>query len=88
MIARDRDAFLAVGSLSFEIIDWIDSKFVLPKLNVPDLSLGYTPVSAAALLRDQWRVGQKPISDLIKLIKSKDVRVLSLNESIDTADAF
>ncbi len=88
MIARDRDAFLAVGSLSFDIIDWVDSKFVLPKLNVPDLSVGYTPESAAAVLRDQWGVGQKPISDLIKLIESKGVRVLSLNESIETADAF
>jgi len=88
MIARDRDAFLAVGSLSFDIIDWVDSKFVLPKLNVPDLSVGYTPDSAAAVLRDQWGVGQQPISDLIKLIESKGVRVLSLNESIETADAF
>lgn len=88
MIARDRDAFLAVGSLSFDIIDWIDSKFVLPKLNVPDLSVGYTPDTAAAVLRNQWGVGQQPISDLIKLIESKGVRVFSLNESIETADAF
>ena len=68
--------------------DWVANRFNLPKIDIPDLSADYTPEGKPSPLREYWQLGQRPISDIIKLLESKGVIVLSLKEDIKTVDAF
>ena len=88
LTAKDKDASLASGELGVMFADWVASRFNLPSVDVPDLSADYTPEGAAVALREYWRLGQKPISDIVKLMESKGITVLSLKEDIKTVDAF
>ena len=88
LTAKDKDAALAAGELGVIFSDWVASRFNLPILDIPDLSADYTPESAAMALREYWQLGQKPINDIIKLLESKGVIILSLKEDIKTVDAF
>jgi len=88
LTAKDKDAALAAGELGVMLSDWMAKRFNLPKVDIPDLSADYTPESAAMALREYWQLGQRPINDIIKLLESKGVIVLSLKEDIRTVDAF
>ena len=88
MAARDRDAALSSGELSFLISEWVSDKFNLPESDIPNMSVDYTPESAAASLRQYWGMGNSPINNIIKLLESKGIRVFSLNENVKTIDAF
>jgi len=87
MSAAIRDAALAAGSLGFLISDWIDSKFDLPAINLPDLHL-YEPEAAATALRQEWGLGERPISNMIQLLESKGVRVFALAENTAKVNAY
>lgn len=88
LTTKDKDASLAAGELGVMFSDWVASRFNLPKLDIPDLSADYTPESAALALREYWQLGQRPINDIVKLLESKGVIILSLKEDIKTVDAF
>lgn len=87
MTASQRDASLASGLLAFELNDWIESRFTLPKHNLPDLR-SETPESAAIMLRQMWLLGEKPISSMIHLLESKGIRVYFIAEDYKNVDAF
>jgi DNA-binding XRE family transcriptional regulator len=87
MSAATRDAALAAGSLGFLVSDWIEARFELPATNVPDLHL-YDPERAARTLRQEWSLGEKPISNMIQLLESKGVRVFSLAEDTAKVNAY
>jgi Zn-dependent peptidase ImmA (M78 family) len=87
MTAAERDAALAAGQIGFLISDWIAERFDLPKTNFPDLHL-FEPQEAAQMLRQEWGLGQKPISNMIQLLESKGVRVFSLAENTAHVDAY
>lgn len=87
MTAARRDAALSAGSLGFLIADWVDERFDLPPLDVSDLS-DYSPEIAASMLRQDWGLGEKPISNSIHLLESKGVRVFSLAENSKKVNAF
>lgn len=87
MSAKDRDAALAAGSLSFLLVDWIEQRFELPDPSLEELS-GESPEVAARSLREKWALGEKPIGNMVKLLESKGVRVFSLAENTQTVDAF
>lgn len=89
MTAKERDAALASGSIAFHFSDWVDQKFNLHELDVPDLKeLQDQPEVAAKTVRQYWGLGEKPISHLIKLLESKGIRVFSLAENTKNVDAF
>jgi len=88
LTAKDKDASLASGELGVMFSDWVSNRFNLPEQDIPDFSADYTPENAALALREYWGLGQRPINDIIKLLESKGVRVLSLKEDIRTVDAF
>ncbi len=88
MTARDRDAALAAGSIAFLICDWVDQRFNLPDFSFPSTEFSIDPQMAARQLRDEWGLGEKPISNMIKLLEAKGVRVLSLAEDTFSVDAF
>lgn len=87
MSAAIRDAALSAGALGFLVSDWVERRFDLPAVNVPDLSL-YDPAVAARALRQEWALGEKPISNVLHLLESKGVRVFSLAENTKKVNAF
>lgn len=86
--AKEREAALSAGALSYLFADWIAEKFNLPKADIIDLSSEPDPACAARALREYWGLGEKPISNMIKLLESKGVRVFSLCEETKNVDAF
>jgi Zn-dependent peptidase ImmA (M78 family) len=89
MSAAYRDAALAAGAIGFLISDWVEKRFELPPIRVPDLHLCATkPEMAAQVLRQEWGLGQSPISNMIHLLESKGVQVFSLAENTRTVNAY
>ena len=89
MTAAIRDAALAAGAIGFEISDWVENRFNLPKINVPDLSEhSSSPEVAARILREVWGLGEQPISNVLHLLESKGVRVFSLCENTHKVNAY
>ena len=82
-----RDAALAAGAIGFRIADWVNERFNLPASKVPELSW-YDPESASRTLRQEWELGEKPISNMIQLLESKGVRVFSLAENTTKVNAY
>jgi Zn-dependent peptidase ImmA (M78 family) len=87
MSAKERDAALAAGSLSFVLSDWVEHRFDLPEAQLIDLS-GDDPEIAARSLREAWALGERPIANMVHLLEAKGVRVFSLAENTRTVDAF
>ena len=88
MTAKERDAALTAGSLAYLLSDWVASRFNLPEVDLLDLANEREPDSAARLLRQYWGLGEQPISNVIKLLESKGVRIFSLSENTKNVDAF
>ncbi|HET7228418.1 MAG TPA: ImmA/IrrE family metallo-endopeptidase [Longimicrobium sp.] len=75
--------------MALEFSDWIDTRFDLPPVNVPDLRhYRDNPEGAAIALRTHWGLGDKPISSMVGLLESKGVRVFSLAEDCREIDAY
>ena len=87
MSAAVRDAALAAGSIGFLISDYVEERFDLPAVNVPDLNF-YDPDTASRALRSMWHLGEKPISNMVHLLESKGVRIFSLAENTKTVNAY
>lgn len=87
MSAAQRDAALSAGQIGFLISDWVSERFTLPPVTLPDLG-GYAPDSAAAALRQEWSLGEKPISNMLQLLESKGIRVFSLAENTNSVNAY
>lgn len=85
--AAVRDAALAAGSIGFLISDYVEERFDLPPIAVPDLG-HYTPEQASRVLREEWALGERPISNMIHLLESKGVRLFSLAENSLKVNAF
>jgi Zn-dependent peptidase ImmA (M78 family)/DNA-binding XRE family transcriptional regulator len=89
MSAAMRDAAFAAGVVGFLISDWVETKFNLPEVDIPDLHLScLEPESAAQTLRQEWGLGEKPITNMIQLLESKGVKVFSLAENTVKVDAY
>ncbi len=87
MTAAERDAALAAGQIGFLISDWVIERFDLPEAQLPDLQL-FEPEIAAQMLRQEWSLGEKPISNMIRLLEAKGVRVFSLAENTTHVNAY
>lgn len=87
MTAAERDAALAAGAIGFEVSDWVEKRFDLPAARIPDLNL-YEPEMAAVLLRQDWGLGEEPVSNMVHLLESKGVRIFSLAENSKRVNAF
>jgi Zn-dependent peptidase ImmA (M78 family)/DNA-binding XRE family transcriptional regulator len=86
MSATVRDSALAAGAIAFELSEWIERRFELTKSALPDLQ-GFEPEAAAHALRAHWKIGERPISNMIHFLESIGVRVFSLVED-RRVDAF
>ena len=85
--ATRRDAVLAKAALALEFFEMLNQHFKLPTPMIPTLDkLG--PARAADLVRSQWALGDRPISNMLHLLESKGARVASLNHEYGDIDAF
>lgn len=85
-VAR-RDAVLASAALTLEFFAEIEEHFMLPDPSIPTLDK-LSPEQAADLVRHQWNLGERPVSNMMHLLESKGVRVASLNQDHSCIDAF
>ena len=85
--ARDREAAIAAGNVAVLIADWIDERFDLPRLDLPEFRQE-DPEAAADAVRAVWRLGEGAISNLVHLMEAQGVRVFSLQEDCADVDAF
>jgi len=88
MTAKERDAALSAGVIAYLLHDWVAERFNLPEVDVPLLHGEASPAAAAQAVRAHWGLGQQPISNMVKLLESKGVRVFSLCEDTKNVDAF
>jgi Zn-dependent peptidase ImmA (M78 family)/DNA-binding XRE family transcriptional regulator len=88
LTAGKRDQALSAATLALDFHRWISARFRLPTLNMPDHLGGEDPERAAEILRAEWRLGEKPIPNMIHLLEAHGVRVFSLAEDYAEVDAF
>lgn len=88
MSARERDAAISAGSLGLQLSAWVEERFSLPEPNLLDLSYETDPETGAYSLRQFWRIGERPISNLMALLETNGVRLFSLSENTASVNAF
>lgn len=89
MTARERNAAIAAGSLGLLLNAWVEERFGFPDPDFPaEISKETDPEIAAICLRQHWGIGQKPIGNLLGLLETKGVRMLSLSENTASVNAF
>ena len=88
MTARERDKALSAGAIGYLLSDWVSERFTLPEVDLPDLREENNADIAARSLRSYWGLGEKPITNVIRLLESKGVKVFSLAEDTKNVDAF
>jgi len=86
--ATQRNQVLAAGSLAMDLNSYIEQRFDLPPVDIPDLSdhLGQ-PEVAAATLRSMWGLSHA-VPNAIALLEVHGVRVFSLLEELREVNAF
>lgn len=83
-----RNFALGVARLAFNLLSRdLNTRFVMPKVQVPDLSI-YAPEDAAGVLRSLWNLGSEPIGNVVHLLESKGVETYWVDEESDHLDAF
>lgn len=83
-----KSAALGAGSIAILLDNWIQERFVLPQLDLPDFGRDMSPEAAAQALRMHWALGETPIKNMVHLLESKGVRVYSLAIDAREVDAF
>lgn len=88
MTAGKRDMALGAGTFALLVNQWIEKRFQLPHVNVPNLAREQSPEANAETLRREWELGQLPIKNMVHLLESRGVRVFSLSLDAAEVDAF
>ena len=88
MTASQRDTALGAGAIALSLNKWIETRFNLPSVELPDLGQAENPAAAAYALRHHWELGEMPIKNMIHLLEAKGVRVFSLAIDAYEIDAF
>lgn len=88
MSAKERDAALSAGALGLQLNAWVEERFSLTETDLLDLSYETDPAVAARLMRQYWQLGERPIGNVIGLLETHGVRVLSLSENTASVNAF
>jgi Zn-dependent peptidase ImmA (M78 family)/DNA-binding XRE family transcriptional regulator len=87
LTAKQRDQAIGAGAFSLALSDWIDKHFRLLEPKVPQLE-GVDPETAAAAVRSEWGLGERPIRNMIHVLEAHGVRVFSLTEENLSVDAY
>lgn len=88
LLRKTRQKSLALSQLaSYMLAPFLEERFVLPEVNIPD-DLPSDPASAAIALRSYWELGKGPIANMVHLLEANGVLVFFLNEECKSVDAF
>lgn len=87
LTASSRDAAIAAGALAFDFDDWISERYDLPSHSMVQTN-GDAPERAAALLRNHWGIGERPVANMVNLLEANGIRVFSLVEETRHLDAY
>lgn len=87
MKASNQHAAIGAGSLGLMLSEYLESRFNLPPVDLPDLR-GLEPEAAAEELRELWGLGSHSINNMVHLLEKHGVKVFSLAENTQTVDAF
>lgn len=85
--ASQRHAATAAGRIGVDLYRWVDERYRLPELDVPEFD-NAAPAAAAEALRAWWALGDRPLPNLVQLAESKGIRVLGLPTPAQPVDAF
>jgi Zn-dependent peptidase ImmA (M78 family)/DNA-binding XRE family transcriptional regulator len=85
--AKQIKAALRAAEIAFKLNEWLEKRFELPQVDLPDLG-NYGPETAARVLRDAWGLGEQPIRNMVYLLEAKGVKVFSLVEDARELNAF
>ena len=87
--ARKKHSARAAAAMAAELADWLESRYELPAVDLPDLtSHPHDPSLVARVVRQDWALGDKPIPNMIHLLESRGVLVFSLAQDVRELDAF
>lgn len=86
MTAGTRNRALRTWDFAALIAEKLRGEYNLPPVALPDLS-EETPELAAHHLRDEWRLGNEPISNTVQLLESKGVMVFWTDIDSPSVDA-
>ena len=87
MTAAHRDEAETQGALCVHLNSWFAKRFGMPPAAIPNIRHS-TPEAAATIVRTEWALGVRPISNMIHLLESKGVRIFSLSIRAREVDAF
>jgi Zn-dependent peptidase ImmA (M78 family) len=87
MSAAQRDVAFAAGAIAIEVGKVIGARVQTPACNIPELRWE-DPIGAAEALREHWKMGTRPIKNMIHLLEFQGVRVFSLENECTAIDAF
>lgn len=87
LAANRRDAALAAAALAIELASFIDRRYELPAVAVPDLR-ELDAQTAALAIRSAWALGDKPLPNVVHLLEAHGVRVYSLVDECADLDAL
>lgn len=68
--------------------DYLETYIDFPKLELFNLNINDSPSDAADILRDAWRIGNGPISDMTKLLETKGFILSNYTNDSKKVDAF
>jgi Zn-dependent peptidase ImmA (M78 family)/DNA-binding XRE family transcriptional regulator len=88
MKAFQRAMALSQSAIALHLNRWLEERFELPEVDIPDFSGQQSPEAAAEELRHHWGIGELPVSNMIHLLESKGVRIYSLAVNAREVDAF
>jgi Zn-dependent peptidase ImmA (M78 family)/DNA-binding XRE family transcriptional regulator len=89
MTATQRDGAIAAGAFCIRLNDWIEERFEIAEVDLPDLQAGLIdPEGAAMHVRGAWKIGLHPISNMLHLAEGHGVRVFALPLACHEVDAF
>ena len=72
-----------------EIYAFLNEYLSFPKFNLPDWIGGInSPTEAAYALREFWKLGNKPIDNVIRTVEQNGILVTSFSTDTDDIDAF
>ncbi len=87
MTASQRHQALGAGTLALLVDEWIEERYARPTPDVPTVESS-DPEEAASLVRAEWELGNRPVSNMIHLLERHGVRIFSLDEPGRQVDAF
>lgn len=87
LTARERHRAQSAATLALALGAWIDARFTVPPTTIPNLA-GMDPPVAAAAVRSEWGLGERPIKNMVHLLEAHGVRVFSLTDDCADMDAF